>query len=356
MHKWILPLFLVSVFSSNTYAGLSDVLKPSNIQERVRQEVADLDISFRVNLFDVDLFEGLGISSRYRYEVEPSYIANYHTRVDRWEVNADIRAGDILDGVIESPIYLNIDRDSSIYFVRQFQSKWDALKAAPYLLNRLPVNADRAIKYLSPGDFVSIPSEMTVAFGASTGFLDQVDGINAEANLYYMLKGKFLIPIFRMTDNKVRVKLIAQKSNGIGGSSEIGAELEFFGVSILDKQIKRIFELDGLELGMGKGKGSQFLIDYIFDLSDANAREAYNSILSSTYKFKDLEVFREFTSNRELEIRLLSSYELADSISKDDADLENKRVERVFKGANDFDYDNSRIKLGLVLASFDRDI
>ncbi|PIK16652.1 hypothetical protein [Halobacteriovorax sp. JY17] len=356
MKKWILPLLISSVVHSTAFAGLGDVLKPSHIQERVREEVADLDISFRLELFDIDLFEGLGISSRYRYEVEPSYIANYHTRVDRWEMKTDIRAGDILKDVIDSPIYLNIDRDASIYFVRQFESKWEASKALPYLLNRLPINAERALKYLSPGDFVSIPSDMTVAFGASTGFLDRVDGIEADANLFYMLKGKFLIHVFRMKDNKVRVKLIAQKSNGIGANTSIGAELEFFGISILDKQIKKIFELDALEIGMGKGKGSQFLIDYIFDLDDEKAREAYNSILSSTYKFKDLEIFREFANERELDIRLLSSYEMADNISKEDVDLKEKRVERVFKGANNYDYNNNRLKLGLLLASFDRDV
>ncbi|WP_372652323.1 hypothetical protein [Halobacteriovorax sp.] len=354
MKKWIIPLLIQATISSTAFAGLGDVLKPSNIQERVRTEVADLDISFRVNLFDVDLFEGLGISSRYRYEVEPSYIANYFTRVDRWEMKTDVRAGDIIDEVIKTPIYLNIDRDSSVYFVRQFQSKWEATKAPPYLLNRLPVSASRAIKYLEPGDFVSIPSEMTVAFGASSGFLDQVDGLDAEAEVYYMLKGKFLIHIFRMKENKVRVKLIAQKVNGTAGEVSVGADLEVFGVSIVDKQIRKIFELDALKVGLGKGKGSQFLIDYIFDLNDEKAIEAYNSILSSTYKFKDLSIFRDFVSGNQLESSLLSSYEKADVLSKEDRDLKSKRVERVFKGSNNYDYDNSRLKLGLILASFDR--
>ncbi len=356
MKKWIIPLLIQTIVSTSAFAGLGDVLKPSNIQERVRTEVADLDISFRVNLFDVDLFEGLGISSRYRYEVEPSYIANYFTRVDRWEFNTDIKAGDILDEVIKTPIYLNIDRESSVYFVRQFQSKWEATKAPPYLLNRLPVTASRARKYLEPGDFVSIPSEMTVAFGASSGFLDQIDGVDAEADVYYMLKGKFLIHIFRMKDNKVRVKLIAQKVNGAAGEVSIGADLEVFGVSIVDKQIKKIFELDALKVGLGKGKGSQFLIDYIFDLNDDKAVEAYNSILSSTYKFKDLSIFRDFVSRNELESSLLSSYEKADNLSKEDRNLKSKRVERVFKGSNNYDYDSSRLKLGLILASFDRNI
>ncbi|CBW27363.1 putative exported protein [Halobacteriovorax marinus SJ] len=356
MKNWALLTLLATVVSFSANAGLSDVLKPSNIQERVKEEVADLDISFRLELFDVDLFEGLGISSRYRYEVEPSYIANYFTRVDRWEVKTDIRAGDIIKDSLDTPIYLNIDRDQSIYFVRQFKSKWEATKALPYLLNRLPINAKRALDYLAPGDFVSIPSDMTIAFGASAGFLDHIDGLDADANLYYVLKGKFLIHVFRMKDNKVRVKLIAQKSNGIGGDASIGADIEFFGVSILDKQIKKIFELDALEIGMGKGKGSQFLIDYIFDLNDEKAKEAYNSILSSTYKFKDLAIFQEFANERELEIRLLSSYEKADQLSKEDVDLKEKRVERVFKGTNNYDYDNSKLKLGMLLASFDRDV
>jgi hypothetical protein len=356
MKKWIFPLLSLLIFTESASAGLFDFLKPSEINERIREEVADLDVRFNVDLLDVDLFEGLGISSRYRYEVEPSYIANYHTRVDKWEIKVDLSPGDIIKDALDLPIYLNIKRDSSIYFVRQFPTKKEALLAKPYLLNKMPVNSQRALKHLQPGDFVSIPAQMSVAVGASSGFFDRLDGLDAAANIYYVISGKFLIHVFRMKDNKVRVKLIAQRSNARGGDISVSGDIEIFGVSILDRQIDKIFDLDFARIGMSNGQGSQFIIDYVFDLNDEKARTAYDQILSSSFKFKDLSIFREFLRERELENRLLSSYELADKISDEDGNLDMKRVERVFKGANNYDFDRTRIKIGLILASFKRDV
>lgn len=352
--KKLLTLLFLLVINTNSYASFFDFLKPAEISEQIKDEYADLDISFNVDLLDVDLFEGVGVSSRYRYEVEPSYMANFHTRVDRWEVKADLRPGDLLND--DLPVYLNIDRDSSVYFVRQFKTKKEALLAVPYSFNKLPLTADRAVEKLVPGDFVSIPASMSVVLGSSSGFLDRVDGIDAKANIYYVFNGKFLIHIFRMKDDKVRVKLIAQKSSGAGINGEISGDVEIFGVSILDDQIDKIFDLDFIEARWSKGKGTQFLIDYIFDLKDERAKEAYNQILSSTYKFKDLSIFQEFIRERELEVRLLSSYELADTLAVEDQLAPEKRVERVFKGTNNFEYDRNRIKLGLLIAKFDRNI
>jgi hypothetical protein len=341
---------------SSVQASFFDFLKPAEISERAKEEFADLDVHFNVDLLDVDLFEGVGISSRYRYEVEPSYQANFYTRVDKWEMKTDLRPGDLIKDSIDFPVFLNINKDSSVYFVRQFKSKVKALTALPYSFNKLPITANRAIEKLVPGDFVSIPADMSVTIGASSGFLDTVDGIDAKAKVYYVMNGKFLIHIFRMKNNKVRVKLIAQKSSGTGIDAEISGDVEVFGVSILDKQIDKIFDLDFIEAGWSKGKGTQFLIDYVFDLNDESAKKAYNQILSSTYKFKDIAIFQEFIKERELEVRLLSSYELADDLATQDLLSTERRVERVFKGTNDYEYDRNKLKLGLLLASFSRDV
>ena len=356
MKNLITSLLLTLMSLSSVQAEFFDFLKPAHINERAKEEFADLDVHFNVDLLDIDLFEGVGISSRYRYEVEPSYQANYFTRVDKWEMKTNLSPGDLIKDSVDFPIFLNINKDSSVYFVRQFKSKAKALTALPYSFNKLPITADRALEKLIPGDFVSIPADMSVTVGASSGFLDRIDGINARAKVYYVLNGKFLIHIFRMKNSKVRVKLIAQKSTGTGIDGEIGGDLEIFGVSVLDRQIEKIFDLDFLEAGWSKGKGTQFIIDYVFDLSDDSAKKAYNQILSSTYKFKDIAIFQEFIKERELEVRLLSSYELADKIATEDVLSPDRRVERVFKGTNDYKYDRSRLKLGLLLASFKKDV
>ena len=110
----VLTLLFASVVIIDVSASFFDLLKPVEIVERIHEEVADLDLNFDVDLLDVDLFEGVGISNAYRFEVEPSYLASFHTRVDKWEVKFDLRPGDLLKDVIDIPIYLNIDKNFSI--------------------------------------------------------------------------------------------------------------------------------------------------------------------------------------------------------------------------------------------------
>jgi hypothetical protein len=350
----LIILILASfLFSPLAQAKLSDYLKPGEISSRIRTEIADLDVSFGANLFDLDLFEGIGLSARYRYEVEPSYQAGFHTRVDRWRIKADLNLGDILDAA-ETPLYLKMKRDQEIFFVRQFKSKKKALTALPYHIKQLPITAKKAISGLTPGDLVSMPAEMTIAIGAqaSSNYVTSLYGLSANANIYYMLSGRFQVQVYRMKENKVRLKLIAMTAKGVGTNAGVEADVSVFGISIANKLIEKIFEMDIAKLGTSVKKGEQFIIDYVFDLNAPKAQKAYDQILSSTYKFKDLELFQEFLYSNDLENRVISNYELAEDLYEEDRLSPKKRVNRIFKGFNKFTQKARNLKLGLLVASF----
>lgn len=353
-NKLVFILMIIFSYQNLATAGLSDLLEPGKVQERVRQEFADLDVNFNIDLLDVDLFEGLGLSSRYRYEVEPSYEKGLHARVDKWQIKLDIKPGDILSGSLDLPVYMNISRNSEVFFVRQYKSKKKALTALPYTLKKLPLRAKWAMKNLAPGDFVSMPANMSVVIGASASSASTggTIGIDARANVYYVLSGSFLIHVYRMKDNKVRLKLFANRSRTAGTSASIEGSSNLFGVKIANKIVENVFELDFAKIGYDKTKGRQFIIDYIFDLNDSSAREAYNNILSSTYKFKDVIAFGQHLGKKPLKDVLLATYEKADNLFKKDFENESKkpRVERIFKGFNNFDQSKLKLKMGLVVA------
>lgn len=352
----LMTVLLTSLASAPAMAKLSDLLEPTKVQERVRTEFADLDINFNVNLLDLDLFEGLGLSSRYRYEVEPSYEKGLHARVDKWQIKVDLNPGDILADTLDTPIYTNISRNSEVFFVRQFKSKRRALKALPYTLKRLPLKAEWAIKNLVPGDFVSLPTSLSVVIGAraSSASTGSTIGIDARANVYYVLSGNFLVHVYRMKDNKVRLKLFANRARTAGATASIEGSSNLFGVKIADKIVEKVFDLDFAEIGYDKTKGRQFIIDYVFDLNNEKAKKAYNNILSSTFKFKDAAAFGQHLGKKPLSNVLLSTYELADEIFSEDfkADSEKPRVERIFKGFNKFEQDKLKLKMGLLVAKF----
>lgn len=350
----VLLLLLIASISGQANAGLSDLMEPGKVQERVRQEFADLDVNFNIDLLDVDLFEGLGLSSRYRYEVEPSYQKGLHARVDKWQIKLDIKPGDILSGSLDLPVYMNISRNSEVFFVRQYKSKKKALTALPYSLKRLPLRAKWALKNLAPGDFVSMPANMSVVIGASASSATSggTIGIDAKANVYHVLSGSFLIHVYRMKDNKVRLKLFANRSRTTGASASIEGSSKLFGVKIANKIVENVFELDFAKIGYDKTKGRQFIIDYIFDLNNDESKEAYNNILSSAYKFKDVVALGQHIGKRPLKDVLLATYQKADQIFKTDYESESKtpRVERIFKGFNNFSQDKLKLKLGLIVA------
>lgn len=344
----------LSFISPNSEAKLSDLMEPGRVEQRVRQEFADLDINFNVNLLDIELFEGLGLSSRYRYEVEPSYEKGLHARVDKWQIKVDLKPGDLLSGSLDTPLYFNMSRNAEVFFVRQFKSKKKAITALPYSLKRLPIKAEYALKNLAPGDFVSMPTSMSIVVGAkaSSATLGGTIGIDVSANVYYVLSGDFLIHVYRMKNNKVRLKLFANRRRTAGTSAEIEGSSNLFGVKITDKLVENIFELDFAELTGEKTKGRQFIVDYIFDLNNKEARNAYDNILSSSLKFKDVVAIGQHLGKKPLSKVLFSTYEAADDLFKADyaAGVKSPRVDRVFKGFNNYKQDKVKLKLGLIVA------
>lgn len=324
--------------------------KESKIMTRLREEIADLEVKFNLDFFDIDLFEGINLSSRYRYEVEPSYEAEYFSRIDKWRLRADVSVGDIIKN--SSPLHFNIRKDSEVVFVRQFKSKKDAMLAKPYSFDKLPVKAEVADK-LEPGDFVSLPANMTVAFGATTNFGPAK--VPGSAGVYYVAHGQFLVHIYKMKDNKVRLKVIAERGASRGAGTKIEADVEFAGISIVDRAIKRVFDLEFLDAGTSKGTGHQLIIDYVFDMNNEEARSAYDRILNSSFKFKDISIFSKNITHGNMENGLVATFEKAEDLVTKDLEVENKRVERLFKGFNDFSITRKKIKIGLILANFKKD-
>ena len=57
--------------------------KKDSIPTRIKEEINDLKIGFDLKLLDLDFLEGLGLSVKYAYEVEPGFSSKYQLRVDQ---------------------------------------------------------------------------------------------------------------------------------------------------------------------------------------------------------------------------------------------------------------------------------
>lgn len=349
-----LALCLIPILTPAHYAGLKEYLEPARIKEEIKAEIAELDIGFNVDLINADIAEGIGIASQYRYEVEPSYVDSWYSRIDKWVLNSNLRPGDFIED-LDLPISINVGKDLEVMFVRQFKTRKAAMLAKPYSFHKLPLKADWARRNLNPGDFVSLPARLNIVVSAGMTLQDGI--FSTSGNTHYLLSGEFQIHIFRMKDDKVRVKIIALRKRGKGASTSVDMGFKIFGMGIVDRKIKSILDMNLVRMGWDKKKGNLFLMDFVYDLKDQESAAAYDQILSSTYKFKNLRVLNPFLKHRDIKDQLISDLTLTNEIFEKDrkASPANRRVDRIFKGSNEFENETKGFKIGFNLVKFSKD-
>lgn len=359
MSKWLLSLLVALTYTPLASAGLKDILDPVNLEERLLDEVAVRDIGVDLNLVDLEVFDGINTSLKYRYEVEPSYQEGYYTKIDRWTVKTQIRPGDILG--LSTPLYLNIDRGTEIIFARQikavqnkrFLPQREALKTVkPYTLKNLPVTAQRAVDHLKPGDYVSFQAQLNLVVGArtmiSSGFLP------ASADTHYLLSGQFQIHCFRLKDNRLRVKFIALRQKDATASVSGGVnrgELKVFSLRVVGDKVAKFVNTDFFQIRTSKQRSEVFMLDYVFNFNDQRAVDAYNGVISSTKNFKSVKALNPFRDNKELTEVLISDFSEVEDVFEQEHERnvpKNKRaVDRIFMGRNNSSALKNNFKVGL---------
>ncbi len=355
----LVAMSALSLLSFQANAGaLSEYLEKKDVEQKVRDSIANLDIHFKANMGDIDLIDGVNIAARYRYNVEASYQDQYYTRVDKWDVDTKINVGDMVQSMVDSPFGFSVNRETSFLFVRQFKSKGEALKALPYTPAKLPLSADAALEKLDVGDFVAIPANLNIAVDAKASTTTVAPILfEANASVYYVLSGEFIIQVFKIDQTKVRVKIISKRGYDRGVSTAAGLSFKFFGIKIVDKMVNRIYDTELVKMGYGIKPGAQFIVDYIFDLADSDAKEAYNQILKSTMKFKDLVVINKLDGASELKDKLISTFDKAEALFQSDKnkEIKERRVSRIFKGFNDYKNVVKNLKFSLLFTSYNKD-
>ncbi|MBC7538843.1 MAG: hypothetical protein H7281_08480 [Bacteriovorax sp.] len=354
----ILLVAVLSLQASTSQASkLEDYLDRKEVQRKLREAIADQDVNFGVSLGNVDLIDGINLSLNYDYGVEASYINKFYTRVDKWDLKTGINVGEVIKNAVDVPFSFSVNRNNSFFFVRQFTDKKDALKAIAYTPIKLPLNAKMALKNLATGDFVSMPANLAIAVGlqASTSMVAPIL-LSANTGVYSILSGEFTIQVFKLDETHVRLKLITKRGRDSGGSIGSGLGFNVFGIKVLDHQIERLFEKDLVQYGYSYNPGAQFIIDYVFDLKNKEAQEAYNHILNSSFKFKDL-IVADMINAKDLKDKLISSYEKADELFEADQNLnpKDRRVQRIFKGFNSYSGHTRHLKLGFVISNYTKD-
>lgn len=357
LKKQLLSLMMVSglsiIATSQAQAGW-EVLKPANIWERIQKEVAKQEIGAGVNLVNAEILDGLSTSLRYRIESEPSYVDGFYTRIDKYTLKLGLNPGDFIDD-LDTPVGISLEKNSEIIFARQFKSQKDSLLALPYTPRNLPFTAKKALERLQPGDFVAFQGRMAFVLSLSHDLLK--GEFTAGASTHAYMSGEFMVHLFRMDNNKIRVKLIAVRGKGVGadGGVDLSEDLDIFGISILDNKIERWLSITPLDIRAGLGKNDVIMLDYVFNLNDAKAAQAYDTLMLHKVQLKDIKVANPTLSRKDLTQELLTDLTDIEAIALEDGLLppQERRIDRVFKGSSEGYNKDARIKFGLNLWKFE---
>ncbi len=346
--------FLILIFSLliSTKVFASDLLEESNpVGRRIKIDLASIDLKTDLNIVDLNFFEGLNLSARYSYEVEPSYQGGYYTRIDRYQIKAEIRPGDFFD-YEDLPVYLNIERGSEVIFVRQFQSQGLAVISPPvFNPRRIPFSSKLAIEHMQPGDFVAIPARMNIVVGVGSNW-EMIPGIKATVGASHALvSGTFQIHAFRMADDKIRLRLISNHGRGFSFSGGIRSTYDVFGLNIVDRIARRVIHADLPRLTFNRNWGQMVLLDYVYDLKRPEVREAYDRVMKSTFRFR----FRDLALMDDLRDKLVSDLLPTEEIRIADLELppEEQRIQRLFSADNQYKNNNTRIRIGTSFIKFE---
>ncbi|MFG1482980.1 hypothetical protein ABMA79_05660 [Halobacteriovorax sp. HFRX-2_2] len=342
------PEEVVQDSSSGVYSKfkyfLRDHLSKENINRKLIDAFNSLKINLDVDIFKINIADGLSLRGKYEYEVEKSYIQGNYTRRDQFNFRIHHDTKNAFFPELQTPFFLKLDRNNEVVISRQFEKKTDAMKALPFNVAKIPIRS-KYVDELNPGDFISIPASMALTTGFS--YNNAIPLLNTGLSGFYTMAGDFLIQVYKLEDQKVRVKIIAQKKKTSGLSFKSRFAIELVSFEILGQEVDYEYKLDWFKLDASRTKGNIILADYVFNLKDDEVRKVYDRLFNNVFKFKEAKLFAESLNSDLLDKYYVVNLEDVDRIARVDEGQESPRVERVFKGHNRYKSKSSGIQLNL---------
>ena len=334
--------------------------KESGFGRKVLDKLSQANIRVGARIFNISSDQtGLSLAAKYKREVEAGGVSGYWLRSDSYELKAKFDAGDFLSG-LPVPVGLGLSKGTKLKFIRPYTDHSRALLEinTDENLKKIPFNSQIAMEQLEPGDYFSMQAKMNLFAGFSGDKLLS-PGLNLNAKAFYILSGEFLVQTFKMKDQKIRVRLFAENSKNIQTSGGLNVGPQLFkiniGNSIGSKIVEKIIDFDLMEAFANREKGRVMVLDYIFDLNTEVARQAYDDLLTPKLALKDAQIAKDLFKDNAIQTeRLLSNAAKIELIAKEDANKENKRIEKTFNSEIDFTRKGLGFDINLLVSKYER--
>ena len=319
----------------------NSVEKTSKVQKLLNSATDQIKTMKLEKSFEIFNYQNSGFNSQLSSNIRSeTSLGNKYSGVDVYRLNLSY----VPSTFGSSGIVPSASMSTEVTFIQQFEGRVPSVvRRSKNPLSHLPVNSERALS-LKPGDFVAFRAPMTFSLGKSFSELFTKQTV-AHLNLSVFTVGEFDVHVFRMPDNRVRVKLFALREKGVTAS--VGLHLFAPGTNIA----LRLLSLDPGSVFVSKNKSELFSVDYIFNLNDKDAIEQYDQVMGQKYAvsgFKALNI-NPFASDARVKDLLYSDLNAVQNISLQDHDkpTAERRIIRLSMGENETDSLSRGMKINL---------
>ncbi|MEM1261012.1 MAG: hypothetical protein AAGH76_01315 [Pseudomonadota bacterium] len=252
----------------------------------VEAALDNTDLLLTTPAIGIDLFEAINVGVQYAYEVGPSYRGDFFTRVDRYSVATTVNPGDLLGGL---PVRVALSAGSEIVFAQQFASGSAARSIkATYTPERMPLTAERAVA-LKPGDYVRFDATLNLLATLDQLFSLPSELVASKLGLKVLASGGFQIHVFRLDGERVRIKLIAERSaeTGAAVSASPNLPIALLGIDPAAATLVEFARFDrSIRLAISRSRSHVVLVDYTLDLEEPTVRAAYDNLFHAARRLR----------------------------------------------------------------------
>ncbi|MBF0298720.1 MAG: hypothetical protein HQK51_08370 [Oligoflexia bacterium] len=387
--------------NTKTTSKVSDIALPdmnlyqsdNNDQNRLNyyrdaKEKLKKNIHINIDLPSINIWNGLFLDFGAGYSVTRyqnhgsrhiSDTANpyVYLRGDHLKLGIGLFPGDFLGTL---PVSIRINQQAEIFYYRYYNDRASAVKAVPFKISSIPLNAERARK-MGEHELIIFPTQLNLLVNARIPL--PLEFVNLAFGGFYLLNGQYDVEILRLPHEKIRVRMSLKKLQQVGANLSIGPSISSliaipsisnfvnevtnfvngrivpalgttignYLVSLEDKFLADEIPLNMIDISFVHQMGNIFTIDYVFDLSDPQASEAYDQLFHHKRSIKNSLIKYTHWKDQLLVNKLVSDATLAEKIASEDIDKANKRVLRVAYGQDKFQRNSGRLTTSIGLAT-----
>ena len=196
------------------------------------------------------------------------------------------------------------------------------------------------MRNLKNGDFVGFTTTLNLIVNINS-VVPVASAVDVSLGAYALVQGQFMVNIFKIDENHFRLKIIAIKTNTNG----IMAGITLFTNPILCKvkqivlvggKVSKFVDITPLTFDASRSKSNLVMFDYVFNLNDSKAIEAYDNFSIRKVVFKDAGLANPFKGFNGVDQYIMTDLTGVDALAQEDVHkpAKERAIDRIFSGDN----------------------